>query len=134
MTGSCTVAQYKSFSYSIGWVLSEATQWISIVVLLTHFATAVLHTVTIVWTGRSSEAWDLMNELVALAYNPVPVGRVMENCSGGIGLVKTLGKNVKVSTKSVDSERKLEPVILEDKAERYKSSNLGEGVAESRHR
>lgn len=57
---------------------------------------AVVHTLMKVWTRKTSEAWDSVNELVALGYNSVPRPDALQNCSGGIVTMETLTKVMKV--------------------------------------
>ena len=76
---------------------------------------AILHCVITVRNGRTSESWDSANELVALAYNSKSKETVLENCGGGIVLMDTLKKMVRVGTTASDSgEDKVELVFVED--------------------
>lgn len=59
-------------------------------------AMAVVHTLMKIWTRKTSEAWDSVNELVALGYNSMPHPDAFENCSGGIVTMETLTKVIKV--------------------------------------
>ncbi|KAF2689388.1 hypothetical protein K458DRAFT_413669 [Lentithecium fluviatile CBS 122367] len=66
---------------------------------------AIAHSVWVVWSAKSSEAWDCTNELIALAYKSRPREDVLENCESGIVKMEPLRKVVRVIMR-VDEEGK----------------------------
>ncbi|KAF1993441.1 hypothetical protein P154DRAFT_589321 [Amniculicola lignicola CBS 123094] len=96
-TNMSTVAlRQEWFSYSTGWRLNESNLWISVTILGVHLLIALTHTVITLITGVSSESWDSITEVLALAYNSVPRGEELKNCGAGIRSKKTLEQQVRI--------------------------------------
>ena len=93
----------------IGWRTQGSGTYLAITVLLLHLMAAIAHSCFILVTGRTSEAWDSLTELLALAYNSNSVSRGLENCGAGIHRWKTLKGNVRIGIvgdkKDQDKER-----------------------------
>lgn len=87
------------FNYATAWRINQSSLWISLAVLGTHLLIAAIHVAIMVIGGVSSESWDNVSELVALAYNSTPHknGSQLRNCGAGIKLKKTLNKTVEVT-------------------------------------
>ncbi|KAJ8112855.1 hypothetical protein OPT61_g4882 [Boeremia exigua] len=88
------------FNYTTAWQLNESALCISVAILAMHLIIVVIHCIYVLWTAQSSEAWNSIPELIALAYNSRATGDTLENCGAGIMLMKTLGQEVKVVANS----------------------------------
>lgn len=115
---------YQTYKYGTAWCLSDSARRISIVILLTHMLLALVHFGIVVRRRSSSEAWDSINELIALAYNSSPKEGTLKNCSGGIVLMDTLKKKVKVRTKSDGVSVKKAELVVIDKEASDKNSDV----------
>jgi hypothetical protein len=67
------------------------TDYLAIIVLLTHILLALTHTAYLIWTRQSSAAWDSIPEVLALAYNSYPTP-ALQNTSAGIRCIETYRK------------------------------------------
>lgn len=79
-----------------GYALSSSSSWFNwfcIALLLTHAVLALAHSVWVVFIQQqSSNAWDTIPELVALAQkSDPPLGYVLENTSAGARSLRTSG-------------------------------------------
>ncbi|KAH7359708.1 hypothetical protein BKA66DRAFT_574001 [Pyrenochaeta sp. MPI-SDFR-AT-0127] len=84
------------FNYATAWQLNDPALYISVVVLGIHIAIVVIHSIAVIWSKQTSEAWDSISELLALAYTSSPDGATLKNCGAGIMLQETLSQKVKV--------------------------------------
>lgn len=100
------VSHIYSFKFGTAWTLHDSGQYVSIAILGSYLVIVLVHTFIVVGRGRTMEAWDSINELLALAWNPTPLARQNElkNCGAGIKYMSTLRIKVKVAV-AVDSER-----------------------------
>jgi hypothetical protein len=71
-------AKYETYKYGTAWYLKDSGQWISLFALGAHIVLALAHSVIIVWTGKTSEAWDNNNELIALAIIRSQIAKVLK--------------------------------------------------------
>ena len=77
---------------------------------------ALVHTIIIVIFARTSNAWDSIHDLVALAFNSAPRGNPLENCGTGVMLGRTLRQRVQVRAVRNDDniKRKVELVFCDE--------------------
>jgi hypothetical protein len=59
--------------------------------LFLYVMLALLHVLWILWTRRTSTAWDHISELVVLAQNSRPADVTLCNTAGGISYMRTFG-------------------------------------------
>lgn len=83
------------YNYGTAWQLNDPALYISIAILGVHFAIAVIHTALTVGYKHTSESWDSIAELIALACNSRPQD-ALKNCGAGIRLRSTLSQRVKI--------------------------------------
>ncbi|KAF2106418.1 hypothetical protein BDV96DRAFT_675435 [Lophiotrema nucula] len=125
------VQRQEWFSYATAWRLNQSSLYISVSVLGLHLIIAATHTVYNLWTGVTSEAWDSINDLLALAFNSSSK-ETLENCGAGIRLRRTLKHRVRVTVASggghqVGSSGRLQLVFCDDNPD---VDNLGGGVVD----
>lgn len=84
------------FVYATAWQLSDPAIYISVAVLGIHLLIVLIHCFTTICTKQSSEAWNSISELLALAYTSFPERETLKNCGAGIMLQTTLRQIVKV--------------------------------------
>ena len=92
---TCALKQ-EWFSYTTAWQLNDDILYLSITVLSIHLFIAITHSIIIIYSGHTSESWDSITQLIALAYKTLPSSHTLENCGAGIMLLRTLRQNVKV--------------------------------------
>jgi hypothetical protein len=110
-----TRAFYQQFKYGTTWYFNDMGQYLSLTILCVHLVVAIIHTIVLCWTKRSSEAWDSITELVVLAYRSDARPGVFENCSSGIRESRTLEKEVRIGTKMMeDGSERAELVVCGD--------------------
>lgn len=97
-----TRARYQHFKYGTAWALADTGQYLSITLLGIHAVLALIYTIVLFRTKRSSAAWDSLNELIVLAYNSMARPGAFKNYSSGIEHSRTLEKNVRVGTWTLD--------------------------------
>ncbi|RMJ19459.1 hypothetical protein CDV36_000883 [Fusarium kuroshium] len=68
----------------IAYKANSATDHLAIAVLLAHIALVLGYSVYLVYTRRSSDAWDSVMEMLILAYNSQPTSHALRNTSAGI--------------------------------------------------
>jgi hypothetical protein len=83
------------YNYGTAWQLDDPALYLSIFILGLHLVIALVHTGITLWFKNTSESWDSIAELVALAYNSSPQN-ALKNCGAGIRLRSTLSQRVKV--------------------------------------
>lgn len=106
---------FKSYMYGTAWSLVHPAQKAAVAILSTHILLALMHTLILFKTKRSSETWDSINELLVLAYNSIPRPGAFEKCSSGIVLAHTLEKKVRIGTRMRDSgDVQAELVVCDD--------------------
>ncbi|KAF2687073.1 hypothetical protein K458DRAFT_401669 [Lentithecium fluviatile CBS 122367] len=111
----CNRRHYKSYKYGTAWSLSYPAQQGAVAILCMHMLLALAHTSMLLVTGRSSEAWDSINELLILAYDSLPRPGAFDNCSGGVVHTHTLEKKVRIGTRTQYSgDVQAELVICDD--------------------
>ena len=77
--------QFCIYGQGIGWRAGHDTgTYLVIVVLLLHILTAITYSIYVWYTGRTSDAWDSLTELLALAYTSSPLHGSLEKCGAGI--------------------------------------------------
>jgi hypothetical protein len=87
----------------------------SIAILGVQVVLAPGHMVILLWTRRSSNARDSINELIILTYNSAARPQAFKNCSNGIANSRTLKKKVRVGTRTLnDGSVQAELVICGD--------------------
>ncbi|KAF2108323.1 hypothetical protein BDV96DRAFT_652891 [Lophiotrema nucula] len=91
-----TILRQEWFNYGTAWQLNDSSLYISLAILGLHMLIAMIHAAVIVYLGRTSEAWDTISELIALAYSSKPERAILQNCGAGIDHLRTLENNVKV--------------------------------------
>jgi len=74
------------------------------VVLLFYCIVAVLHIIYSVWAGLSSQSWDTVAEVVALAMQSQPTEK-LKNTSAGISSTAIFKHNIKVRKTGEDGKR-----------------------------
>lgn len=112
-------AHYETYKYGTAWYLSSNGQFISVGIFAIYMVVALAHAAVVVWTRRSSDAWDSANELVALAYNSQPSPDALENCSSGITQMGTLQKMVRVAFMADEKGgKKVELVVAGEEQQR----------------
>ncbi|KAL3486647.1 hypothetical protein BJX62DRAFT_17625 [Aspergillus germanicus] len=91
------VMHAKFFGYAL-----TPTNWfdyLSIVLLLAHILLAIAHTAWSLWRGETSEAWDSIPELVALAQQSPPAGTpLLDNTCAGVRSMRTMRRVVRVES------------------------------------
>lgn len=81
-----------------GWVMTTQSwfDWCCIVLLFLHCLLAIGHTLLTCIKGVTSEAWDTVSELTALAMvSPAPKDKLTESCAG-IRKISTLAQTARV--------------------------------------
>jgi hypothetical protein len=79
-----------------GYQSSTSSDYLSLAVLLTHLLLALVHTIYIVFTRRTSACWDTFSELIALAQQSQPAGSELTNTCTGINRLETFKHKVRV--------------------------------------
>jgi len=95
--------RFESYKWGTAWTMAGATQQAAAAILCLHLVFALVHTVVLIYLGRSSEAWDSINEVMLLAYNSIPRPGAFQNCSSGIVHAHTLEKKIRIGTRTQDS-------------------------------
>ncbi|KAF7532671.1 hypothetical protein G7054_g7735 [Neopestalotiopsis clavispora] len=72
--------------------LTNWFDWFSAALLLLHAAIALVHTVRCLLERETSEAWDTIPELLALAKQSRPEPKILDNTSVGIRAMSTMGR------------------------------------------
>lgn len=94
---STSTVKMEWFNYATAWQINDSVLYLSIVVLVCHLVISLAHAIYVVfWTKQTSESWDSITELIALAYHSSPGEDTLKNCGAGIMLLNTLRKRVKV--------------------------------------
>jgi len=98
-----------SFSTSIklkglAYKAESVMDYLAMAVLFTHIALAVLHSVYLLRSLMSSEAWDSVTEMPTLAHNPRPSLRALNNTPACIKRWQTYKKLVVVRADETDKE------------------------------
>ncbi len=87
--------KFAMHAYFTGYILTSQGwfDYFSITLLLLHIALVILHTAWVTFWGRTSESWDTIPELVALAQtSQPPFGSSLNNTCTGIRKLKTMGR------------------------------------------
>ncbi|KAJ4318676.1 hypothetical protein N0V94_004293 [Neodidymelliopsis sp. IMI 364377] len=100
------------FNYATAWQLNESALYLSVAILAVHLVIVFCHVLFVIWKKQSSESWNSISELIALAYRSQPEQNTLENCGAGIMLSETLGQEVKVVAVEGDSEDGVQKVQL----------------------
>lgn len=113
---SYSVLRQRWYTYGTAWQLTGSSSRISIATLGMHMAIALLHCIVMVRTAQTSEAWDSILDMIALAFNSIPRGNPLENCGTGVMLNETLKQRVRVRAvrNNKDTNRKVELVFSDD--------------------
>lgn len=131
-----TVAlRFEVWAEGIGWqpVYNFGTI-LALMVLLSHILAAITYTLFTFYTGETSQTWDTLPELIALAYNSSPLKGGLANCGAGIYKWATLKRTVRIGViedQDPSDDKKVQMVVLEDDERRgattlfAKSSNPG---------
>jgi hypothetical protein len=90
------------------------TDWLAAAVLLIHLVFALGHTIYTVVTGRSSECWDTLPELLALSQQSRQSTKALKNTSAGICRIQTFKQKARVRPSAEDMEH-LEILFDDDK-------------------
>jgi hypothetical protein len=93
------------FVYATAWQLNDPALYVSVVVLGLHLLIVAVHSAFVLWNGLSSESWNSVSEIVALAWLSRTEGDVLENCGAGIMLQSELGKKIRVREDGRDKVR-----------------------------
>jgi len=92
------------------------TDWLAVTVLLIHLVFALGHTIYAVTTGRTSECWDTLPELLALAQQSRPSNKALKNTSAGISRIQTFKQRARVRPSTEDIKH-LEIFFDDDKCD-----------------
>ncbi|RSL99597.1 hypothetical protein CEP52_009633 [Fusarium oligoseptatum] len=81
--------EFTSFFTSISinglaYKANSITDYLAITVLLAHIVLVLGHSVYVVYTRRSSDAWDSVMEMLILAHNSQPTSYALRNTSAGL--------------------------------------------------
>ena len=76
----------------LSYLASQPTDYLAIIVLLTHVLLAVAHTIFLVLTRESSSCWDSVSELLVLLHNSRPAPAALRNTGAGIRNLDTYGQ------------------------------------------
>ncbi|RSL81052.1 hypothetical protein CEP51_006125, partial [Fusarium floridanum] len=76
----------------IAYKANSVTDYLAITVLLAHMVLVLGHSVYLVYTRRSSDAWDSVMEILILAHNSQPTSHALRNTSAGICSLETFKK------------------------------------------
>jgi hypothetical protein len=100
----------------LGYRANSAAYFLALVILFSHAAIALAHTVWVFSARQSSTAWSSLTDLVVLALTSrLPEGAVLENASVGIKCYKTLGEPVRI--RATGSQTVSNGTIVTDRAE-----------------
>lgn len=77
--------------------------YLAVSVLCCHLLIALGHTVILLWTRRSSAAWDSLPESLALGQNSEPAPIALQNTCAGINCSKTYGEKARIVATSSSS-------------------------------
>lgn len=92
-------------------VLSGFTSYFAAAILLLHVIIALIHTAWMLWTRRTSNAWESIPELLVLAQESTPAGGPLENTDAGISATATFAATARIiETSSTDDAGHLELV------------------------
>lgn len=83
-TGNYTRFQMSQTITGYAYKAQEVTDFLALAVLFTHIVAALGHTIYLVVTRKSSECWDRLPELLALAQQSTPSTHVLQNTAAGI--------------------------------------------------
>ncbi|ORY16563.1 hypothetical protein BCR34DRAFT_476003, partial [Clohesyomyces aquaticus] len=109
------------YAYSI----RGTTARLSCAVLLLYCSLAVIHTCFTLWTGLTSQSWDTISEIVALAMQSQPT-QVLRNTCAGIVTTTVFKRFVKVGTTG-RAEDHLELLFEDDEDERLDAMHIEPG-------
>jgi hypothetical protein len=87
-----------------GYQSSTSSDYLSLIVLFSHLLLALMHTVYIMSTRRTSGCWDTISELVALAQQSQPAGSELRNTCAGITRLETFKHNVRIKASGKHEE------------------------------
>jgi hypothetical protein len=79
-----------------GYQSSTSSDYLSLAVLFIHLLLALVHTIYIVSTRRTSSCWDTFSELIALAQQSQPARSELSNTCTGINRLETFKHKVRV--------------------------------------
>ncbi len=79
-----------------GYQSSTSSDYLSLVVLITHLLLALMHTMYIISTRRTSGCGDTFSELVALAQQSQPAGNKLRNICTGINRLERFKHKVRI--------------------------------------
>lgn len=101
--------RFEMEAFYTGYIM-ETTSWfdyISILALLVHAFIALVHTILVLWRGKTSGTWDTILEMLALSHMSPPPSRpgILACASAGIRSFKTvrLVASVEVARDTSDS-------------------------------
>lgn len=104
-------ARFVMKAYFTGYVMATVgwVDYLCVVVLLIHILIAICHTIWVIVFNQSSEAWDTIPELVALAQkSPPPPESVLRNTCAGIRTLRN--RYCKDNTSSTASSATVRPI------------------------
>lgn len=96
-TDTSKMAEFTAEIFIEGWAYNlqgKATK-LSCIILAAYAALALLHISFTIWTGMSSQAWDTVAEIIALAMQSRPTD-ALQNTSAGITTATVFTQMVKV--------------------------------------
>lgn len=103
--------------YGWGWFLRSPGQYTAVAILSIYMIIVIVHSMILITSGWSCDAWDSMSELFVLALNSTPTWSddELKNCSSGIDYLQTLRNRIKVVTfPEKQTTNKLELVLVDD--------------------
>ncbi|RSM15464.1 hypothetical protein CDV31_004900 [Fusarium ambrosium] len=93
LSGTEFTSFFTSISINgIAYKANSVTDYLAITVLLAHMVLVLGHSVYLVYTRRSSDAWDSVMEMLILAHNSQPTSHALWNTSAGICSLETFKK------------------------------------------
>jgi hypothetical protein len=93
------------FVHATAWQLNDPVLYISVAILGLHILVVAIHSAVVLWSRQSSEAWNSVSEVVALAWLSKSDNDVLENCGAGIMLKDELKRRVRVREEDGDTVR-----------------------------
>jgi hypothetical protein len=114
------------------YVLYGFPSYLATAILSLHILIALSDTIWILWTRRTSSAWDCIPELIVLAQNSIPAAGPLENTEAGIRLKETFAATAKIAVTQRHSEERLELVWTDQYEDGDKAMLSGKKVMEGR--
>ncbi|TVY76140.1 hypothetical protein LSUE1_G008647 [Lachnellula suecica] len=80
---------------------ASLAQYLAMSVLLGHLVLALGHTIWVIWRRKTSDSWDSISKIIALAQNSSPAFHALNNTSAGIDRAITYSRKAKIRATDV---------------------------------